>query len=244
MRRVAAILIASFALGACAPAAVRAQEGAVGAVHSPRLTVSGMGFVEVPADQVTIQVSVVSEAKTAVEALAQNQERVAAMLGALKGLGLTEEEVTTSHFTISPMFGAATGFRQGPITGYSVQNAVSVRTLKLDLAGKTIQAAVNAGANNVDFVSFGLSGDQGRDEAIARAAQHARRDAQTLAKASGVTLGRVRAVALGGGERPFPMVQMARMEFDASGMGGAAPSLTPGSVRVQATVTMEFDIHE
>lgn len=244
MRRAAAIVIASLALAAGAPiGAALAQDAAPAHVATPRLTVSAVGSVEVPADQVDIQLSVVSDAKTADAALAANQTKVEAMLAALKALGLTEQEVTTSNFNISPVFEPTTNYRPGPITGYQVTNSVLVRTKKLDIAGKAIQAAVNAGANNVDFVSFGLSGQQGRDQAIAEAAKNARKDATALAAASGVTLGRVRHVAMSS-DRGFPMMQMARMEFDAAGMGGAAPSLTPGAIRVQMSVTMEFDIHE
>lgn len=246
MRLAASIVIASLALGALAPlggVAARAQEAPANAPQIARLTVSGVGSVDVPADQVQIQVSVVADAKTADAALTANQAKVEAVLAALRGLGLTEQETTTSNFTISPVFEPGNGFRQGAISGYQVNNAVLIRTKKLDMAGKAIQAAVNAGANNIDFVQFGLSGDQGRSEAIVAAAKNARRDAEILAGASGVRLGRVRQVSMGGGERPMPMM-MARMEFgDASG-GAPAPSLTPGSVRVQMTVTMEFDIHE
>lgn len=246
MRRAAPILIAALALGALAPlgaGSARAQDAAAMDAQIGRLTVSAVGAVEVPADEVQVQFSVLADAKTADAALTANQAKVEAMLAALHGIGLTEDETRTSNFTISPVY-SGDGYRQGPIAGYQVNNAVLVRSKKLDIAGKAIQAAVNAGANNIDFVQFGLSGDQGRSEAITSAAKNARKDAEVLAAASSMRLGRVRQIALGGAERPFPNMVMARMEFgDASG-GAPAPSLTPGTVRVQMTVTMEFEIHE
>lgn len=240
LARVAAVLALVGAGLMASPASARPDDADE---MIPTLVVSATGTVEVPADQVEVWVDVETEAKTAVEALSQNEAKATKVRDALKALGLTDDEVTTSRFSIQPRHDSK-GYGVGPIVGYSVSNAVLVRTKRMDLAGKIIQSAVNAGANRIGGVSFGLSGDQGRQEALMRAAQNARADAMTLASASGVRLGRVQSVTMNPSfDRPIPFAggrMAAAME-----MGGAPePSLTPGTIPVRMTVVMEFRIEE
>ncbi len=207
----------------------------------PTLLVSGDGVVQEQADQAEISLSIVSDAATPEAALSANQSKVDAVRKALKALNLDGPEVFTSSFSIYPQYGEARPDRHPQIVGYQVSNTVFVRTKKMDLAGKVIQSAVNAGANRVESVAFTLSGAQGRNEAIDAAAKAARADAEVLAKAAGVTLGPPLRISLGDAQRPMPLVRY-RMESMASMPSGGAPEpeITPGAIPVRATVTIEY----
>lgn len=203
----------------------------------PTLSVSGTGEVSVAADQAEITFGVTTSAKTASDALAENTARSEKVAAALRELGLGKEEVRTSQFTIFPEYGR----QENVLTGYRVTNTVSVRSKKIDLAGKIVQRAVEAGANEFQGLSFTLSDKRGRDDAIRMATMNARHDAETLAGAAGLRLSKIRRISVdnaGFAPPPRPMYRMAM----ADAARAAAPDFTPGDVPVTATVTIEFDI--
>jgi uncharacterized protein YggE len=138
------------------------------------------------------------------------------------------------------VYGESDGRGRGEVTGYSVSNTVVVRTKELGIAGKIVQASVKAGVNSIGGVKFGLSGDQGREEAIAAAAKRAREDAAALAAASGVRLGAVRRVEMSGQGRPIPYA----MNVEFARAGGGEPTLTPGMIPVSVVVSMEYAIDQ
>src|SRR5690606_11850675 len=99
------------------------------------------------------------------------------------------------------------------VTGYRVTNQVTLKTSRLDAIGTLIDAALNAGANRVDGISFGLSNPEAAEaEALADAVRRARASAGVIAQALGVSLGPVlRASTSSDPVRPV-MMMSARME--------------------------------
>ena len=202
----------------------------------PTIAVSGVGVVDVPPDRVEITFGVTTNAAAAPDALSENTARCEKVAAVLRDLGMGKDEVRTNQFSISPMHGR--GY-EGPITGYSVSNTLTVRTAKIDMAGTIVQRAVEAGANQFHGLSFTLSEPKGRAEAIDRATRSARADAEAVARAAGVRLGAVRRLTVDGSTPgPRPMFRMAA----SAAMSPAAPEFAPGDVAVSATVTIEFDI--
>lgn len=238
-RRSIACVLALAPLAAVAPHAAALHDA--DDTISPTLVVTGEGVVQQQADQAEVSLSVVSDAATPEAALTANQGKVDAVRRALTALGMTAPEVFTSSFSIYPQYGEVRGPQPPQIVAYQVSNTVFVRTKRMELAGKVIQSAVNAGANRVESVAFTLSGSQGRAEAIDAAAKSARADAETLAKAAGVALGPPVRIALGGAQPPTPLVRYRMESLSAMPAGGAPePSLTPGAIPVRATVTIEY----
>lgn len=239
--------VSACALGAllCAFAAPALARQDADDATPPSLLVSGVGIVDVPADQIEVSFSIVTDGKTPEEALTANQTKVESVLRALKAIGFEGADVRTANFSIYPQYGQPQrdGAIAPQIVGYQVANSVNVKTKKMEAGGKIIQAAVNAGANRVESVSFGLSAPKGRDEAINAATAKARKDAATLAAAAGVKLGAVRRIRLDAndaGPQPYDRNVMYRMAEGAA--GAPEPTLTPGAIPVRATVTIEYDI--
>jgi len=213
--------------------------------HVPVITVTGSATLDAPADEVYISVAVVSEGEQPQRVINENSQRVSRVLDALLNEGLEEGEVQTGRFTIQPIFtnparGDPGGRRQ--ISGYRVQNSLIVETPKLRLAGDLVQAAVDAGANQVDTVSFRLGDPRAsRAEVLELAVSYARADAEAVARASGVHLGRIHSMVIGHAfDGPRPMMMGAEM---ARG-GAASPPMAPGEVQVSATVTIEYEIEQ
>ena len=93
-------------------------------------------------------------------------------------------------------------YREGQpptITGYEARNTVSVTMSDLGRVGALIDAAAQAGANNVDSVSFTLRKDRAaRGEALAEATRAAISKAQVVAQALGGRVARIVEVQEGG----------------------------------------------
>lgn len=242
MRRSSWMLAAVLALGLAGARAI-AQPEAKPREHT--ITVTGMASMSVPADELRMDIAVVTEAEQPRAAVSQNSSKAEKVIEALVNKGLDRKELSTGGFSIQPVYSqprpGQTDF-QPKIVGYRVENTLRVKSGKLALAGEAIEAAVGAGANRVDSVSFGLADPRkSRAEVIAQAVANARADAEASAKAGGFGLGAVVRVSVDSAGLPTPppvMFRASRMEA----AGDVAPPMLPGEIQVTATVTVEYAI--
>lgn len=157
----------------------------------PQIVVSASGEVRVAPDRASIQIGVQSRAATAAEAAAQNSRKQRAVIDAIKAKGIPAEQIGTMGFNVIPETRYDREGQQAPrTTSYLVSNVVSVDVRKVDLVGPVIDAALAAGANQINSLSFGITGaDSARRAALASAVAKARTDAEVMARAAGGSLG-------------------------------------------------------
>ena len=88
------------------------------------------------------------------------------------------------------------------ITGFEIVNQLQVTVRDTDMLGELLDAAVNAGANSINGVTFYVD-DQtaAASEARGLAVEDARTKAEELAAATGLTLGSVISIAEGPAHR-------------------------------------------
>ncbi|MDC3952409.1 SIMPL domain-containing protein [Polyangium jinanense] len=127
-----------------------------------------------------------------------------------------------------------------PSLKYRVSNTVEVTIRDVSKASRVVQAAVDAGANNVWNVNFGID-DTKALEATARekAVADAKARAEVLAKLSGLELGPVISVSevIGRGPiGPMPMMATAEAKF------GGGPPLSMGEVTYSTSIEVIFGI--
>jgi uncharacterized protein len=212
----------------------------------PQLTVSGEATLDKPADQMHLQIGVVSDADQAQTAMAENSKTMNDVIAALQKAGLTKDEYSTGQFQIQPRYSHPPRNPQPEwkptITGYQVVNQIHVKTKKLNLAGDLIETATEAGANNIDSISFDLADRRKhRAEAIALATANAKSDAEALAGAAGQRLVRILQISLD--HAPVqPMMDMRGMRNMAMEGAEMAPPIEPGDVTVHANVTIVYEI--
>ena len=116
---------------------------------------------------------------------------------------------------------------------------MTVHTGALDLAGALIDAAIAAGANRVNSLNFSVKDDtKARGEAIAIATRDARAQAEALASALDVKLGKVLKATTISEQRPVPIWMNRAMAMSAN----VATPVEPGEVTVPATVSLTFEI--
>jgi uncharacterized protein YggE/F0F1-type ATP synthase delta subunit len=228
-----------------APAAGLAGAEPTGKLEdAPKLTVRGEAELRKPADLLRLQVGVITEDPEATAAVTRNSRVMADVIKALDKAGLQEQEYETGRFGVRPDYERrprnAGADWEPKIIGYEVTNTLAIRTKQLDLAGKLIEAANEAGANTIDSITFDLADARThRAEAIATATANARADAGVLAAAAGLQLVRIISVTLDeAGWRPPTMTRAGRGMAQAQ----AAPPLEPGAVTVRASVTLVYEV--
>jgi uncharacterized protein len=188
---------------------------------------TGTATISVPPDQAHFTAGVVTQASTAQDAAQQNATQTAAMLNAIKSVLGNTGTVQTVGYSVSPRYSNS----QPPtVIGYTASNTVQVTTINLNLVGPLIDAANQAGANNVSGLSFSLQDpDPVLQQALGKASKQALVHAGAIAQGLGAKTGAVISAQEGGGVIPIGRD------------GGTAAATTPiqtGTVNVYATVSV------
>ena len=184
IRRVPALLIAAM----IATPGLEAQDSRP---PVPQIVVSATGEVKVAPDKATISIGVQSRAVTAAAASQANAQKQTAVINAIKARGVLAEQISTSNFNVIPETRYDQAGQQAPkTTSYLVMNTVSVELRRVDQVGAVIDAALGAGANQINALNFGVqSADSARRAALSIAVSKARADADAIARAAGGSLG-------------------------------------------------------
>jgi len=202
----------------------------------PQIMVNASGEVRVAPDRATIHVGVQSRATTAAEAAAQNSRRQRAVIDAIKARGIPAEQIGTMGFNVIPETRYDREGQAAPrTTSYLVSNVVTVDVRRIDLVGPVIDAALAAGANQINSLSFGITAaDSARRVALASAVTKARTDAEIMARAAGGTLGPL--LELQAMEAYIPSPRAVSMEsMKVANMADSVP-IEAGQETIRATV--------
>lgn len=203
------------------------------------ITVVGQGQVTVEPDIATAQIGVEVVAPTVKEATEKNRAQMQAVLKALKDAGVAETDIQTSNYSIhydrQPMLGSMEATPSGQ---YRVSNMVQVRIRNLNAVGNVLDAAVEAGANTIWGVSFGIEDtSEAESAARAKAMDNARAKAAELARLANVEVGEVVSISevVAG---PYP-VAVASMAVE---RGFAGSPISPGELTFQTQLQVVFAI--
>ena len=124
------------------------------------------------------------------------------------------------------------------VTGYAATNTVQAEVEQLARAGATVDAAVQAGANQVWGPSLSRSDrDALARDALRKAVADARAKAEALAEAAGVRLGGAVKIVEGTSAYDPPMPYAER-----AAVLDAATPVQPGTEHIEATVSVTFDL--
>ena len=224
----AALLV--LAVGAIAGVGRPEPAGGADTARAEGIIVTGTGRVETVPDEAEFSFGISTKGATAREALRANSVEMRQLIAALKAAGADARDIKTQDVSVSPNYGG------GPQpTGFAAQNTVSVQIHQLAQAGALVDAASEAGANEI----YGPTLSRGNRaeleaKALERAFANAHERAQALARAAGVELGRVTAIVEAPAGGPAPYYSAARLAQKAD-----AP-IEPGSEEIQASVTVTF----
>jgi hypothetical protein len=175
-----------------------------------------------------------SDAETASAALKAASEATRRIIGALRNEGIAKEDLRTEQVSLYPR----TTDDGRAVIGYSASSTVHATVRDLGKAGSIVDAAVEAGANQIYGPSLRVSDNRAQYRAAIEAAlDDARARAQALATKAGVTLGGPVAIVESGGGIPGPVYDRGLAEA-----GGAEVPIEPGVDEIAATLIVTYAI--
>jgi hypothetical protein len=221
------------------PAAAVAQT-APAQEQTAQLSLSATGEVRITPDQAQVSAGVVTEARTAAEALRANSQRMQRVFSALEEAGVDARDIQTSQLNVSPVYSQPSsrdgGTRQ--ITGYSARNTVTALVRGMESVGPAIDALFEAGANSLNGVTFSSSeAEVAETEARRRAVAELYATRDLYAEAGGFTVERLLNFSESGGYAPQPV-----MFSRAMAMEDAATPVSGGELVVSITVNGMWEI--
>ena len=228
----------ALAVAVFASAAASAQSNANNNFAVRTIEVDGSGETRTSPDTADLELAIETQAKTAELAAARNAELATKVIDALKSKLGDKGKITTGGYSLNPEYSQRPS-ENPAIIGYTAQNTVTVHSGALELVGTLIDSAIAAGANRVNSLSFSVKDDsKARAEAIAMATRDSRAQADALAAALDVKLGKVLKATTVSEQRPVPIRMGRAMAMSAS----VETPVEPGEVTVPATVSLIFEI--
>jgi uncharacterized protein len=228
MRSLALLGLALVALLAGAGGAV----GSSAALPGHSIVVTGSGAVATTPDEAQLSVGVSSDAKSASAALRANAADMTKVIAAVKTQGISAADIHTQFVSLSPRY---TQNGEG-IAGYTATNSVTVTLRVPAKTGPVIDAAVDAGANQISGPDLSRSDREALYRAALLAAvSNARAKAEAIAKASGLSLRKITDVTESTAGPPLPLTD------GKSGVATPTP-IEPGTQLVQAAVTVTVSV--
>jgi uncharacterized protein YggE len=230
---------AVFAAIACTP---ETHVTVAGAEQQTGIAVSGTGRVSVVPDVGLLQLGVQSTQPTVQAARDRAAAAMEAVRASLRSNNVDEKDIATSGFNIQPQYDFRSSGGAPTITGYMVSNLVTVKVRQINNLSRVLDNAVAAGGDDVRVNSISFSVDQPerhREEARKLAVEDARRHAEQLAAAAGVSLGRARSInEMSDSGIPVPI---ARPEARSTQSDVPTP-ISPGETDITVLVSVVYDI--
>lgn len=215
-------------------------QDADGKAKAPSVTVHGEALVSVAPNQAEIDIGVVTQAKTAPAAGQENAVKLSKVVTELKKLLGPGDELKTTGYSLSPNYRYPREGGGPEVTGYTATNTVRVTTGSLQSVSKFIDAAMQAGANQMQRLLFTLKDEDGAQrEALRNATAKAKAKADDVARALGLKV--VRVLSVIEGERSFRPVMLEQPRACAAEMAAQTP-IEVGAIQVRSTVTLTAEV--
>jgi uncharacterized protein YggE len=227
------LLIAAALLSACSGTIQFGQA-------QPRtINVTGNAQVILAPDIAYISIGVHSEAKSATEAVANNNTQTQAVIDAIKGQGVDAKDIQTTNFSVYQQEKySPSGEDLGSY--FMTDNTVYVTMHDISMIGDLLDASINAGANNIYGITFDVQDKEtalatGRDQAMA----DAQAQADELAKAAGATLGAVQSINYYS-SAPTPIYYDTKAAAPAAVGGGGSVPISSGQLTLTVSVSVSY----
>jgi uncharacterized protein YggE len=226
-----------FAL-ALAPIAAHAAD-----TDRPRtVSVSGSAEVAAEPDMAHVTLGVEARKPTMAEARTAVAATVDRVLALTRDLRIEPKLVNATRVQVQPEYSWNEKDRKRVLLGYLVSRQVQVELRDLEQLGPLLERAVDAGVNQVNDPVLDSSRRKSIErEAMAKAVEDARLNAETLARAAGARLGPVRTLNGSTSAPPMPMYRQGAVMADAA-MPAPEATYQPGEMKFSAAVNAEYDL--
>lgn len=160
-----------------------------------------------------------------------------------KSLGIDEKDIKTTSYNLYPQFDYTE--KNSRISGYQVSITYEVTIRDFGKVNDALVAVTSAGANIVGGVSFEVN-DKAKKEKLQEAREmavtEAKEKAEGIAKAAGVSLGKVINISESQGfDFPRPLM-LEKAVGGSPDTAIAQPEITPGETELSVTISLSFEI--
>ena len=227
------ILIIVLSLTACGPSSISVQPQPI----QRTVTVSGTGMVTLTPDIAYVYIGVQTRDASASIALNDNNLKTQAVIDTIRAAGVEIKDIQTTNFSVYPQAVYDDNYNQIGTT-YVVDNTVYVTVRDLSKLGGLLDSSVQAGANTINSITFDLADKtDALSQARAAAVAEAKKQANELTSAAGVSLGDVQNISYYDSTVPAPVM------YDRAAMaGGGSVPVQSGSMQISTTVTIVYEI--
>lgn len=217
--------------------------------------VTGEGKALVKPDIAMINFGVTSEAAKSQDAVSQNNEKMNAVIQAIKDLGVEDKDIKTISYNLYPIYGferVITGSGGGvmpmyfpvpenQITGYRLDQQVEVKIRNLDKINEIVDKVTASGANTVSSPQFTVDNmEKVREEARIMAIKQAKEKAMVLVNQAGLKIDRLINISEGG--YGYPIYGLGGASVAKEAVVAPTPQIEPGQTEVNVTVTLTYRI--
>ena len=193
-------------------------------------------------DFAEVTVGIEARGATAAAALDAASKAVAGVSAQARGLGVPAADIGTAAVSLQAATRSVSrpgGPSEEP-DGYRASNLVSMRLADMDRLGDLLRQALDAGANRIDGVSFGLRDPDTVEGALqVAAARDAHARAAALAEALGVKLGPLCTLSPTAGG-PYPLASRT-LAAPMAAKGRRVP-IEAGTIQVASEVSATFAV--
>ena len=198
------------------------------------IEVTGKAKIMVMPNIATVSFAVETSANTAKQAAGENAKKTNKLLNGLREITAKEVKIKTSGFSLTPIYDKDSRLRP---RGYRARNSVLLETKSIDKVGTFIDEASRIGVSRIGSLTFSTDRDKElRQEAAVKAVQQAKKIAEDLAKAAGLTIKKITKISYSphGPVRPYRMEAMA---------AAARTPIEAGEMSIEESVHVVFEAY-
>lgn len=207
------------------------------------MMVSDTGKVTVVPDIAKVTLGIDVQGQNLKQIQSEVNTKSKALTDSLKKLGIAEKDIKTTNYSVNPEY----DYTNSPykINGYRVSTTYEVKITDFELVNDTLVMATESGANVIGNISFEVNEETKEkklQEAREIAVDKAKQKAEGLAKASGITLGKIINVTESTGyDYPRPIAYAKEMSLS-NGDSPEVANVTPGETEISVTVSLSYEI--
>ena len=213
----------------------------------PRISVSGTGTVNATPDQGQISFTVREMDALAANAVSRQAAIIEKVLAALEAEGIAKEDITTSGYSLNPVYNY-TDYKDpyyptptsGEIIGYEAVQSIQVTVNDLSRVGSVLDKIVQAGVKQIDYITFSFKDTTYaglRAQAYKRAVDDARGQADAIVGATG---GFIIGIASLSTNYWGPIYTMEKTDVSGGVVTAETPVVPSGSITVTANVNIVY----
>jgi hypothetical protein len=201
------------------------------------ITVSGVGLVSAEPDVADVMIGVSVTRPAVKDARAEAAAAMTAVVAAVKQAGVADKDIRTVSLNLNPV--QRYDGNVPKLIGYEFANTTRVTVRDLEKVSAVVDQAAAVGATTIQGIAFRID-DPTKIEARARelAMANARDRADALARAAGVAIKGVAAIAEDMGGGPMPPVPM--RAFSLAKSAEASTPVEAGTTEVSIHVTVSY----